>query len=272
MTLSIGSFESVAIEVSEDHAKLTQQYLEKFHRRFFTADANVIHIATRRAKTPDASGTARPHEGSSQPVVIPPSQGVEIVKPRRAQKRQPVATLDEEALKTYRQKVRVLASDGGSAERRALFLSATGQFFPNAGLCIKDMTHCIRIATQKPMQILEIYQDVCSEIVNKRHALIPDIQNSNKWRNILQAVQVELLRMPCMTLRGSLKVVLAHLAFAKQRMDSCADPLAKVCLMLLPIGVLLALISSDERNERKQWRGLLLCSRKYSLCFSTLLA
>lgn len=259
MTASIGSFQGVTNEVGEDHAKLTHQYLEKFHQRFFTADSGVLHhITQKRRQQADASGTARPQGSAGQPVVNSSArrtQGVEIAKPGRAQKRQREATLDEDDLKEYRRKVRVLASDGGPSERRALFLGVTCGFFPNANFCVKDLAHCIRIATQKPMQILSTYQDVYSEIVGKRHALLPDIQNSIKWRNILEAIQVELLQMPGMKTQGALKVVLAHLAFAKQRMDSCADPVAKVALMLLPIGVLLALISSDERVQSWQREG-----------------
>ncbi len=267
MTTRLGAFQSVASEVNEDHAKLTHQYLEAFHRRFFTNDARVSYRrkALPKRQRADASGAAPPNEGGSQPVATAAlrTQGAEIArqggqKRRQPERRggqkgcQPVATLDEEGLNSFRHKVRVLASDGGAAERRALFFSAAGEFYPNANLAIKDLTHCIRIATQKPLHIVSIYEEVYEEIVNKRHSLIPDIQNSNKWRNILQAIQVELLQMPSLTQQGCLKIVLSHLAFAKQRMDSCADPLAKVSLMLMPIALLLALISSDERNERQQ--------------------
>lgn len=271
MTSSTGSFQGVADEVSEDHAKVTQQYLQKFHERFFT-ESDVKHYAyTKRAKRQHAgaSGTARPQGSASQPVVdssLRRAQGAETLdeelsrrrrklREGRTQKRQRDATLDEEALKAYRRKVRVLASDGGPSERRALFLAATCGFFPNVSFTVKDMAHCLRIATQKPMQFVSIYEDVYCEIIDKRHALIPDIQNSTKFRNMLEAIQVELLQMPGMKTQGALKVVLAHLAFAKQRMDSCADPLAKVALMLLPIGVLLSFISSDERHPPWQRDG-----------------
>jgi len=210
-----------------------------------SAQANV---PSNRIETPGPSiNTGRQPvatEGSQLPVAVAPSRGAK-------RKRQPVAiSLDEDGYKSYRDKVRVLASDGGAAERRALFFSASGDFFPNAALAIKDMTHCIRIATQKPMQMVEAYAEVYDEIVDKRHALLPDIQNSNKWQNILQGIQKEVLQMSSLRLPGCLDVVLAHLAFAKQRMDSVADPLAKVCLMLMPIALLLASISSDERVER----------------------
>jgi hypothetical protein len=102
------------------------------------------------------------------------------------------------------------------------------------------------------MQMVEAYAEVYNEIVDKRHALLPDIQNSNKWQNILRGIQKEVLKMESLRLSGCLNVVLAHLAFAKQRMDSVADPLAKVCLMLMPIALLLASIGSDERAKKEQ--------------------
>jgi len=256
-----GEFQRVVDEVREDHAKRTHQYLESFHRRFFTPNAGIPQICQRlkkkaptqasassnRVETPAINICRQPGATENQvPVAAAPARGTK-------RKRDPVATLlDEEGYNSYREKVRVLASDGGAAERRALFFSASGDFFPNAALTIKDMTHCIRIATQKPMQMVEPYAEVYDEIVDKRHALLPDIQNSNKWQNILRGIQKEVLSMPSLRLSGCLDVVLDHLAFAKQRMDSVADPLAKVCLMLMPIALLLASIGSDERIQKEQ--------------------
>ena len=155
---------------------------------------------------------------------------------------------DEQAHDNYRRKVRILASDGGAAERRSLFLSAKS-FFPNSDVAIRDFAHAVRIATVKPMQLVSLYEDVYEELINKRHALIPDLKYSEKWKRLLAGIQTDLLRMPGLMLPGCLKVVLRHLSFAKQRMDSCADPLAKLCLMLLPVALLLSAIASDERAQ-----------------------
>ena len=51
---------------------------------------------------------------------------------------------------------------------------------------------------------------------------------------------------------GAIKVVLKHLAFAKVRMDSTADPIAELCLMLMPIAYLLSFIAADERCAGSQ--------------------
>ena len=118
-------------------------------------------------------------------------------------------------------------------------------------MVIRDPAHAIRIATQKPLQLEEEFGQVYEELIGKRHALIPDIQNSGKWRLQLQAIQSECLRIPCLSREGAMKVVLRELSLAKQRMDSAADPLAKLCLMLMPVCLLLAYKSSDERCKKE---------------------
>ena len=141
-TKRFGEFNRVVDEVREDHAKRTHRYLESFHRRFFTPNAGVQQIKTRDAKKPGSAQANVPSnrietpgpsintgrqpvatEGSQLPVAVAPSRGAK-------RKRQPVAiSLDEDGYRSYRDKVRVLASDGGAAERRALFFSASGDFF-----------------------------------------------------------------------------------------------------------------------------------------------
>ena len=46
--------------------------------------------------------------------------------------------------------------------------------------------------------------------------------------------------------------VIRNVAFAKQRFDSTAEPVAKIALMLLPVATLLAYIASDRRHDREQ--------------------
>ena len=207
-----GSEGDVAAEVRGDHAENAARLLEECHRRFFTPMPS---------KRQSACGDEQ-------------------------RKR-----CNDDELGAFRRKVRILAADGGSAERRAVFLAAE-RYYPRVAQVIRDPAHGIRIAIQKPPRLEDVYGKVYEELLNKRHALIPDIQNSGKWQKILEGIQTNVLRMPCMELPGCLKVVLGHLAFAKQRMDSCADPLAKFCLMLMPIGLLLAFIASDERCQRPQ--------------------
>ena len=61
----------------------------------------------------------------------------------------------------------------------------------------------------------------------------------------MHAVRVPLNQQP-------LALVFKCIAFAKQRFDSTADPVAKMALMLVPIATLLAYIGSDKRHDKKQ--------------------
>jgi len=69
---------------------------------------------------------------------------------------------------------------------------------------------------------------------------------------MLEGIQKTTVRIPGLQRNGSIKVVLKHLAYAKVRMDSTADPLAKLCLMLMPIAYLLSFIASIERCAGSQ--------------------
>ena len=255
VTKKLGARGKVAREVMEDCALSTHEQLQAFHERFFMTGARRFSYGKSKKASP-ASADARVSQHVASGRVSPGIQPAASSLPRKRQRNEiPQPTLDHGSMEDYRRKVRVLASDGGSGERRALFVTATSQQFPNVHMVIKDMMHCIRIATQKPLHFVEGMEEVFHEIIDKQHALLPDLSNSVKWKKILEAVQEEVLTIPHLTLRGALQYVLTHLAFAKQRMDSCADPLAKVSMMLLPIAVLLSLISSDERNKKEQRIG-----------------
>lgn len=211
----------IAKSLREDHAQHTSKELVEFFQRFFTP------LATR--------------------------------KRGRGARGQPAASFCAEELDRFRRKVRVLTSDGGGSERRALFLQAES-FFVNAKYTIRDPAHAIRIALQVPLRMESMYKEVFDELMNKRHALIPDIKNSGKWKKMLIAIQqqarAEALgrnhHPQSIYRQGALRTVLQHLSFARQRMDSTADPLAKFCLMLMPITLLLSFVSTDERCPKSQ--------------------
>ena len=135
-----------------------------------------------------------------------------------------------------------------SAERRATFLTAH-KYFPTVQFVIEDPAHGLRIAMVKPLQLETYFGGIQEELITNRNALIPDIQNSGKWKQLQHGLQTGVLRMPVFSNDGALKVVLHHLSYAKVRMDSTADPLAKLCLMIMPVALLLSFISADERIE-----------------------
>ena len=141
---------------------------------------------------------------------------------------------DAELYAALKRNTRILAADGAKSERR-LLLMACKKFFGRVGMVIRDPAHAIRISTQKPLHLEQEFGAVYSELIGNRHSLISDIQNSGKWRLQLEAMERECLRIPALSREGAMKCVLRHLSMAKQRMDSAADPLAKLCLMLMPV-------------------------------------
>ena len=202
----LGTEGSVSSEVNRDHAQQGHMQLEAFHRRFFTKGAKVIRDPRKKAKHSPA------HAQPSQPVATPRAQGQPVAalpgrcaatqsqaasstaKGVKRKREVPQPTFDEDGFTDFRRKVRVVASDGGPSERRALLMTAASDFYPNAQLALTDMMHCIRRATQEPLHLMGEFEQVFEEIVNKRHALLPDIANSKKWQSILQAVQTAVLR------------------------------------------------------------------------------
>ena len=156
------------------------------------------------------------------------------------------------ALKAHVMKtVKCIAADGASKERRAVFLAAR-DLFPNLLIVIRDPAHALRIAT-KALHCDDVFGEVWEELFDGRHALVPDLQNSDKWHNLLVAIQEDNVRAVAVPgMHQPLAGILKHVSFAKQRFDSTADPVAKVALMILPVAVLLAYVSSDVRHERDQ--------------------
>ena len=166
----------------------------------------------------------------------------------------PLARCDEE-LKTHLiNTVRCIAADGAAKERRAVFLAAR-ELFPNALIVIRDSAHAIRIAS-KALHLDEAFSKVWKELFDQRHALVPDMMNSPKWANLLDTIRdstARVLSRPGMSDYPRLLAgVSANVAFAKQRFDSTAGPVAKVALMLLPIATLLAHVASDLRHDLPQ--------------------
>ena len=148
-------------------------------------------------------------------------------------------------------KVTCFAADGASKERRALAL-AVREVFPNVLIVIRDPAHAIRIAS-KSLHCDALFGEVWDELFDGRHALAPDLMNSDKWHSLLVAIQED--NAALMAAPGQAQPmarVLRNLAFAKQRFDSTASPVAKIALMFLPVATLLSYIASDRRHEKEQ--------------------
>ena len=89
--------------------------------------------------------------------------------------------------------------------------------------------------SRTPIHHDDVFGDVWSSLFNDRHALVPDVMNSQKWQDLLEHIPADVLGIAGES--QPLAVVLKHMRFAKQRFDSVAGPMAKVAFMLLPLAV-----------------------------------
>ena len=187
--------------------------------------------------------------------------------PRR---RAPQPLACDEALKKHiLEKVFCIAADGAAKERRAVFLTAR-ELFPNLLIVIRDPAHAIRLAI-KALHCDDVFGEVWHELFDKEHALVPNLMHSAKWHNLLVAIQEDNQRVVARPgeLQQPMAEVLRNVAFAKQRFDSTADPVAKVALMTLPLATLLAHTASDRRVDKPKREAATALLQKLDTQFCT---
>ncbi len=156
--------------------------------------------------------------------------------------------VDGELLGHIRQSTRSFVSDGApSVLKTGRLLKNNG--FPNIAFFIRDPAHAVRIAARDPLHADEKFGAFWTEVFDARHALIPDIQNSEVWRARFQACQKRVKDVLGHQGAG-LATILRHFSLAKHRFESFTSPARKYCLLLSSIALLLATIAGDERKER----------------------
>ena len=94
-------------------------------------------------------------------------------------KRLPLAP-DHELYEHILKCVLIFSADGARSERRVLFLAAQ-RLFKNLVYLIRDSAHAIRISVKNPLHHDDEFGDVWTHLFDKRNALVPDIENSEKW-------------------------------------------------------------------------------------------
>ena len=154
---------------------------------------------------------------------------------------------DERLTAAICRKVRVGVSDGAAAAQKALRFLATGQM-PNM-LCLgRDWAHAVSVATKGALLADDDFREWWSDVFDARHALVPDIKNSEEWTEMLLLCQRRALRSVNVQ-GGDLKKVIRVMSFAKQRFDSCGTPQRQFCCMVVAIAMLLAYVASDSRKK-----------------------
>lgn len=157
--------------------------------------------------------------------------------------------VDEALVNRLCLKVRLGVADGGAPVQKALKFLASGPM-PNMLAVVHDHCHKIRTATKEPLVRQDAFRRWYDDLFDGRHALLPDIKNSDGWIEKLVLCQKAVLGSQGV-LAGGLAKALRTVTFAKQRFESCATPQHQVCCLFLPIAMLLALQAADWRNDNE---------------------
>ena len=66
--------------------------------------------------------------------------------------------------------------------------------FPRLLIVIRDPAHAVRLAVKQSLHSEALFNEVWNELLDARHALAPDIVNSDKWQNLLSTIQKDLAK------------------------------------------------------------------------------
>ena len=154
---------------------------------------------------------------------------------------------DVHASNAIKMKVRIGTADGGSKEQKCLaFLAACGT--PNMLAAVRDPAHQIRRSTQDALTSETTFQAWYDDVFGAKHALVPDIMNSDAWLEKLLLAQRVLLQWQG-SQGGALSIAQHVRRFAKQRFESCASPQRQFCCMYVAIALVLAFVASEPRSD-----------------------
>ena len=156
---------------------------------------------------------------------------------------------DEQLVTRVLERIYTYVSDGAASAQKCGRLLM--QHCKNLVWIQRDPAHAVRTSLESPIQIVDCYASFWEDVFDKRHALVPDVQNSDAWRSKLMAMQHHIIGE-----RGRqgarVESVLRHLSFAKQRFDSCVGPARKFCILLAALTMLLISVACDSRADSKQ--------------------
>ena len=156
---------------------------------------------------------------------------------------------DENLVAHVFERIYTYVSDGAAPAQKCGRLLT--QHCKNLAWVLRDPAHAIRTSLETPIQIVDCYASFWDDVFDKRHALVPDVQNSDAWKCKLMAMQRHIICSKG-TQGARVQTVLRHLAFAKQRFDSCVGPARKFCILLQALTMMLICVACDWRADPKQ--------------------
>ena len=145
-------------------------------------------------------------------------------------------------------KIRQLAVDGALL-KTARLLQNTMQ---NCVLVLRDVAHFVRTAAEQPLVRTGEFEEQPARLFNNKHALMKDIQFSDK----LQAQLLECQKRVIYTnksLGGSVTHLMRHFSFAPHRFESFAEPRRKLVCCYVAVVLLLIDIIADTRTAINCW-------------------
>ena len=125
---------------------------------------------------------------------------------------------------------------------------------PGAILLCRDPAHMVRIACSDPLTRTGRSEEQHKRLFTAKHALIKDIQYSEKIQARLLACQ-KLVVQAQGSQGGNVLRFLRHFSFAAHRWESFAGPRRQYACLLNAIFLCLSGIASDPR-ETAEWRRL----------------
>jgi hypothetical protein len=155
-------------------------------------------------------------------------------------------TCDEQLVSHILDHIFTYVSDGAAPAMKCGRLLT--QHCTNLAWILRDPAHAVRTAAESPIQLVDCFASFWEDVFDKRHALVPDVQNSDAWRSKLMAAERHIVAEKG-TQGARVETVLRHLSFAKQRFDSCVAPSRKVCIMLTSLTLLLIGVACDWRAD-----------------------
>ncbi|CAE7037643.1 unnamed protein product [Symbiodinium sp. CCMP2592] len=156
---------------------------------------------------------------------------------------------NEACVAAFRSHLWTVASDGHRANGKCVAILQRS--FVNVKVLFLDRAHQIRRAAL-PVSLQQTFQEYWDDIfgsVGVKHALVPDLQNSDQWKLRFALLQKELSVMHG-ALPANFNRASVTLSYARQRFDSASCPAAKFVLFMLPLALLLAYQAADERLQR----------------------
>ena len=158
--------------------------------------------------------------------------------------------VDATSAQTVFAKIHTFVGDGAPTVQKCGAMLRAGRC-RNIALILRDPVHAMRTSLSDPLKKHGDFQSFWDDVFDDRHALVPDVQNSDVWRRRLVLAQQHVIKTSG-SQGGGLACALRHLSFAKQRFDSATGPARKFCCMLAAIVILLMTVAADPRVKSDQ--------------------